>query len=507
MKQEYFVPRAYSPKSPGKTLILILCILVFILNMDITIVNMALPSLSSLPDSTDNKLQWVVASYALAASVAVIPSGALLDHYGSRWVIAGASILFGAGSLVASLSPNMTILIISRVSMGLGSSAILTGSIAVLTLYYQDEQKARAFGIWSACAAVGLCAGPLIGGWILSVTSWGIIFLINVPLSVLAGIFVAYKIPTVKDLNRDKIDIISISVLSVVLVAGIAGLIEFGAGRVSLTIALGTVCLATFVLFLMRQQNPKTQILNPSMLKSGDMIMPLSVLVVLFMVMAIILFLVPSSFELGMQRGSFLSSLYVLPLPFAIAIATLCGGYILHTLAVPVNLCISLTAVAIGLLLLLSQNPANPSSITIAGLACIGLGVGIGQPVALQAAVGSFDPEQRGIGSGVVNSIRLAANAAGVAIAGGVLSLTMTGGDFADTTNNLVKGASSCGGLVSVEKLKEASELCTVYMNGVKIVFLLSLVMVLILLVVVSTWGLQSRKARMRDTSLSKALD
>lgn len=219
-------------QGPKKILIPTLCVLVFILNMDITIANVALPSLSSLPDATDTKLQWVIASYALAAAIAVIPSGALLDRCGARWVLTCAALLFGVASLGAALSPSATTVIVSRVVMGLGSSAILTGSIAALPLHYQDRKKARAFGLWSECAAIGLSVGPLVGGWLLSVANWRAIFLVNDPLSLFAAVAVVSAVPASKGLNKSRLDIKSISMLSLVLLTGIAGLIELGAGRV-----------------------------------------------------------------------------------------------------------------------------------------------------------------------------------------------------------------------------------------------------------------------------------
>lgn len=501
MSQGTSVQGAYSRRAPGKVVTLTLCVLVFILNMDITIVNVALPSLSSLPDASDPKLQWVVASYALAASVAVIPSGALLDRYGPRWVLTTATLLFGIASLAAALSPSATAVIVCRIVMGLGSSAILTGSIATLTLHYEEERKARAFGLWSACAAIGLSAGPLVGGWLLSIAGWKAVFLVNVPLCVLAAVTVVRAIPASRGLNDNKLDIMSITALSLVLLSGIAGLIELGAGRAPSALAMAACCAITLVLFLVRQRGSGPRLLDPRVLRSGTMLAPLFVLVVLFTVMAIVLFLLPSSFELGLSRGPLVSSLYILPLPLGIAAATLLGGYALHGLPATASLGIGLAAVGAGLLVVTSQDPTSPSPVTLIGLACIGLGVGIGQPVALQTAVGDFAPEQRGIGAGFVNSIRLASNATGAAIAGGAVALMMAGSERSSMTNSLVDGASSCGVSKSANILPGAGELCAAYLDGVKFVLLLALVLVVVAVLAVSFWSMISRQRRAAEIS------
>ena len=122
--------------------------------------------------------------------------------------------------------------------------------------------------------------------------------------------------------------------------------------------------------------------------------------------------------------------------------------------------------------------------------------------VALQTSVGAFDPAQRGVGSGFVNSIRLVANAAGAAIAGGVLTLTMADSEPLDVSNSLVGGASSCR---MSDSLTGASELCIAYVDGVKIVFLLSLALVFAALLAVSIWGLVLRQGRTDSVSVGKA--
>lgn len=485
--------------SLGKIVTITLCILVFILNMDITVVNVALPALGMLPGATDDKLQWIVAAYALSAAVAVIPSGALLDRYGPRRVLAFSTLLFGTASLLAALSSSAMAVIISRVIMGLGSSAILTGSIATLTLYYQDRRKARAFGIWSACAAVGLSAGPLVGSWLLSVANWKSIFLINVPLSLFAVVAVIRAVPASNSINKNKIDFLSISALSLALLTGTAGLIEFGAGRVTSAIALAVLCLASLLFFMARQRGAGPRLLDWETLRSGAMLVPLFVLVVLFTVMSILLFLLPASFELSTETGSS-ASLYILPLPLGIAVAAVLGGYALNKLSPNMIMGISLGTIAIGLLAVIPLDPSRPSLLVLSGLACVGLGVGIGQPVALQTAVGAFSPGRRGVGSGFVNSLRLAANALGAGIAGGTVSLMVSGASNSAGEKSLTEGALSCRIIDATGKALEA-DLCLAYTQGLKLVLALALVAVIAAAIAVVTW---KRISQTNHTAVTK---
>lgn len=141
---------------------------------------------------------------------------------------------------------------------------------------------------------------------------------------------------------------------------------------------------------------------------------------------------------------------------------------------------ISLTVAGAGLLVVMSQDPTRPSPVTLIGLACVGIGVGIGQPVALQAAVGAFPPAQRGVGSGFVNSIRLAANAAGAALAGGMVALTMARTTTSLGTYSLVDGALSCRALRTANPIANAGDLCAAYLDGVHLNFLLAFALVTI---------------------------
>ncbi|MWV31184.1 MFS transporter [Rathayibacter iranicus] len=473
----------------------------FILNLDITIVNIALPRLGRVPDATNDKLQWVIAAYALSAAVAVIPSGALLDKYGPRRVLSCAALLFGVSSLLAALSPSATALIVARVIMGLGSAAILTGSIATLTLYYQGSRRQRVFGIWSACAAIGLSVGPLVGGWLLSVADWEVIFLINVPFCALAVIFIARTVPASSEVHKNKIDVLSISLLSLVLLSGVAGLIEFGAERVFSALILTACCVVSGGLFLTRQRGKGPRLLDPGVLTSGTMLVPLFVLIALFTVMAVLLFLLPSSFELALGQDPFSASLHILALPLSIAVAAIFGGHFLHKLPAWMTMCWSLGTTAIGLIILMFLDPARPSLIVFVGLVCIGIGVGLGQPAALQTAVSAFPPAQRGIGSGFVNSLRLASNAGGAAIAGSIVSLTVSRADPSLSANSLIAGASSCRSTDTADVFGMMDDLCVAYVDGLRLTLMVAFLLVIAAAVVVILREFVIRRdgARMMD--------
>lgn len=224
------------------------------------------------------------------------------------------------------------------------------------------------------------------------------------------------------------------------------------------------------------------------------MLAPLFVLVVLFTVMAILLFLLPTSFELGLGSGPLRSSVYLLPLPLGIATSTLVSGYFLNKFSTTSILYISLATTVIGLLIVLSQDITRPTSITLVGRACIGLGVGAGQPTALQSAVGSFAPEQRGLGSGFVNSIRLGSNAAGAAIAGVAVKLKMSGAGVSVAANSLVNGASSCLREEALGSRPNAEESCAAYSSGVGLTLVLASTLVVVAILTVFYCDAVARK-------------
>ncbi|MGH3530058.1 MAG: MFS transporter, partial [Pseudonocardiaceae bacterium] len=160
--------------------LLILCVCVLVVNMDITIINVAIGTIAQSLHATTSDIQWVTAIYTLAGAAAIIVTGSLSDRFGTRNVLAAGIGLFGVASALGAWAPSVGWVVLARAVMGLGSAAILTASLAFITKLGSEGEAKRALGYWSAAAALGLPLGPIVCGLLLDRYWWGSFFLINV---------------------------------------------------------------------------------------------------------------------------------------------------------------------------------------------------------------------------------------------------------------------------------------------------------------------------------------
>src|SRR5215208_7594059 len=164
-----------------------ICLSVFVVSVDATIVNVALPTLSRELDADTAQLQWIVDAYTLVMAGLMLSMGSLADRFGRRGFLSAGLALFAVTSAVAAQVNAADALIWGRAAMGVGAAVIFPATLALITnIFTQPAQRAKAIGLWAAMVGVGVAAGPISGGWLLEHFSWGSIFLVNMPIAVLA---------------------------------------------------------------------------------------------------------------------------------------------------------------------------------------------------------------------------------------------------------------------------------------------------------------------------------
>src|SRR5205809_346116 len=162
-----------------------LCLAALIINIDVTIVNVTLPSLVRELDATTTDLQWVVDAYTLVFAALILAAGSLSDRLGRKEVLLVGLGVFGAASLAGAFGQNPGQLIAARAVMGLGAAAIFPSTLSLIANVFTDRsERAKAIGLWGATTGVGVAAGPIIGGWLLGQFWWGSVFLFMAPVAV-----------------------------------------------------------------------------------------------------------------------------------------------------------------------------------------------------------------------------------------------------------------------------------------------------------------------------------
>ena len=244
-----------------KQILLVLCLSLLAGVIDNTVLNTALPTLARVLHAGTSSLQWIVDAYTLCFAALLIPAGALADRYGRRLSLIGGLIVFAFGSLAAAFAPSAGVLIADRVLMGLGAAFVMPATLSILNAVFPPAERPQAIAAWSAAAGVGIIIGPTLGGLLLAHFWWGSVFLVNVPIVVLALAGVLWVVPETAEPGRRPLDLVGTVLVGGALVAIVDAIIEApargwtGSGTLAEATA-GLVALALFVSWELRAELP-----------------------------------------------------------------------------------------------------------------------------------------------------------------------------------------------------------------------------------------------------------
>src|SRR6478609_10208165 len=193
----------------SKPMILVALLLAaFAINLDTTMVNVALPSLVRELHATTTQLQWVVDAYNLTFAALLLTFGSLSDRFGRKGMLLAGLTVFGAASLAGGFTTSPAQLIAARAVMGLGAAMTFPATLSLISnVFTQRRERARAIGLWGAIAGVAIALGPIVGGWLLESFSWASIFFAMVPVAAVAAIFVAASVPISRDPAAAAVDV------------------------------------------------------------------------------------------------------------------------------------------------------------------------------------------------------------------------------------------------------------------------------------------------------------
>ncbi|KQS66452.1 multidrug MFS transporter [Modestobacter sp. Leaf380] len=487
------------------------CAGTFMLLIDVTIVNVALPDIASSLGTSFDQLQWVVDVYALALAALVLGAGSLADLYGRRRLYLSGLVLFAVSSLACGLAPDAGLLIAARAVQGIGAAAMFATTIALINAIYTGRDRGTAFGIWGAVVGAAAAAGPILGG-LLTELSWRWIFLVNLPICVFAVVLTLRVVAESKQSGAPQPDVPGIAAFTVGAGAVVYGLVEAAANGWSSVgswgpIVAGVAVLAGWVFLELHREAPMLDLrLFRSGRFSGIMIGSLLLNLSAFAGSLYLSLWLQSILGLSpLQAGAVFIPLSAVS--FATAALT---GRLLSDAPPRVTLTIGLAVIGIGSLLMARVDAGASWGILVPGLAVLGLGVGISNPVVTSAALSSVPRERSGMASGAVNTARQLGFAVGVAVLGSVFSAGATarltdGGapDPAGTASALSGGqAQQIVGSAPEEARAGLTDLLTAaYADGLRDVLLVAGAAGLVgaLLVVLMVRGPVPRSARPGD--------
>jgi EmrB/QacA subfamily drug resistance transporter len=404
------------------------CLGTFMLLLDITIVNVALPDIQQALHATFSGLQWVVDAYALSLAALLLTAGSLADMYGRRLFYVIGLVIFTGASLMCGAAASTLMLQLSRALQGVGGAIMFAVSLALLAEAFRGKDRGIAFGVWGAITGLAVAIGPLLGGILTSGLSWRWIFFVNGPIGVVAVVIAMTKVAETRAPHARRPDWAGFALFTLALSSLVYALIESNERSFTDRLVLGcfaaaAVLLVVFVAVEWRGKHPMfdlTLFRLPTF--SGGSIAAFGMSASIF---ALILYLVLYLQDI-LGYSALATGVRLLVLSGGILATSAIAGRL--SSRVPVRLLIGpgLLVVGAGLLLMRGLDASSSWTHLVPGLLVSGLGVGMVNPPLASTAVGVVKPDRSGMASGINSTFRQVGIATGIALLGALFSKQVT---------------------------------------------------------------------------------
>lgn len=394
------------------------------LGFDMTILNVALATISRELDAGTSELQWIVDSYVLVFAALLLPTGLLGDRFGRKRMLLLGLAVFGAASVGGALADTPAGVIAARVAMGLGAAVMLPLSMSILPTIFSSEERTRAIAVWTGSMALGLPLGPLLGGWLLEHFRWGSIFVINVPVVVVAMAAIALLVPESRDPARPALDLPGALLSITGLAALVYGVIE---GPVSgwdhpgvlIALAAGAVLLANLVVWESRAPQP---MMNLALFRDRRFVWSAAVTAAANLMMAGILFVLPQYLQVVLGNDAFGTGLRLIPMLLGLMVGAVLTDRLAartgHKPIMVAGMAVLGTGFALGAL----TGATGGYSYAALWLTVLGAGLGLTMVPAMDLVISLLPGGEAGRDSGLVQTLRQTGSALGIAMLGSLLS-------------------------------------------------------------------------------------
>jgi EmrB/QacA subfamily drug resistance transporter len=401
----------------------VLCLAAFTINVDTTIVNIALPSLVRQLDASTRELQWVVDAYTLTFAALVLAAGSLGDRYGRKGALLGGLAVFGCATAVGGLVDSAGALIAVRAVMGVGAALIFPSTLSIISnLYTERGERARAIGVWGAMTGLGVALGPVTGGWLLEHFWWGSVFVVMAPVAAVTFLGGVLFVPTSRDPATPPVDVAGLALSTLAIGTLVFTIIEapeqgWTAPVTTGGFALAAAATAVFVAWERGRAHP---MLDVSLFRNLRFSAASGSIMVIFFALAGFVFLITQYFQFLKGYAPFSTGLRILPVATCIAIGSLVGVRLAVTLGNKAVVATGLLLVGISFAWVSIASTATPYAEIVGQMILAGLGMGLTTAPATEAIMGVVPKEKAGIGSAVNDATRELGATLGVAIIGSV---------------------------------------------------------------------------------------
>ncbi len=402
--------------------LLAVCLATFMLLLDVTVVNVALPAVQRDLDVGLTSLQWLLDAYALALAALILTAGSLADRIGRRRVFLAGLALFTVASLACGLAPTGTLLNIARALQGAGGAAMLATSLALIAGAYAPRERHVALAVWGAVSGVAIAVGPLVGGALVEAFDWRWIFLVNVPLGIVTAYLTIRFVHPSHNPSARRVDWLGGVLFSAALGALVLALLRGNADGWSSPpiVALLAACALGLIAFVAVERRVASPILDLSLWRkpttAGASIAVFTVAAAAFAMLSFLSLYLQNT----LGHGPLGTGVRLLPITAGAFLAAAITGHAGARVPARALLTLGLGLCGTGLLLMREIAPGSDWSALLLGFCVVGVGVGIVNPTVAGAAIGIAPEARAGMASGLNNTFRLLGVAVGVAGLGAI---------------------------------------------------------------------------------------
>lgn len=402
-----------------------LCMALFMVMLDGTVVNVALPRIQTDLGSGVSGLQWIVDGYVLALASLMLTGGTLGDLYGRRAMLIRGIGIFTLGSLVCGIAPSVSVLIGGRVLQGVGAAALMPGTLSILSNVFTDpRERAQAIGIWAGVSGVALASGPVLGGFLADTLGWQSIFFLNLPIGVAAIVVVRRCAPESRDTTGRTLDLPGQFSSIAVLAPLTFGLIEgndkgWGSPPIIGLFTISAVALAILIAVERRATSPMIPLeffRDPTFSAAT-----LSGMMVSFALFGMNVF-----FSLYFQRvqshTALQSGLRMLPITASMMIGMPIAGRLTSKIGSKPVMMTGMATAGIGMVSLVTIAPATSYLLVGPRMLLVGIGMALTMPSTTATVMGAVPAQRAGMGSATLNTSRQVGSVLGIAILGALIS-------------------------------------------------------------------------------------
>ena len=407
------------------------CLSLFVVGMDNSITNVALPAIRAALDASVSQLQWVVDAYLLVLASLLVASGSVADRFGRRRIFLLGLCLFGAGSLSCGLASSIWVLIAFRGVQAVGGSMLNPVALSIIrNVFTDDRERARAVGVWGAVVGLSLAVGPVVGGVLVDQVGWRAVFFINVPVVIVALVATVIVIPESKAVRGRRLDPVGQLVVLGLMFSLVFGIIEgaqsgWASTRVVVAFIVAAVLLATLVQVSHRVVEPLIEL---ALFRRPPFASACAIALLAFLALNGLLLLNSFAAQDVLGDSAVVAGLFVVPLAAAATACSPLAGRLVSSGRARIPLVASGLAYLLGGALLVVVAWSHvPAALLVVPYVVFGVGFGLVNAPITNTAISGLPADRAGVAAGIASTSRQLGAALGTAIIGSIVAATVGG--------------------------------------------------------------------------------